>query len=190
MFLSFLCSPCSPRAPNLLHVLPSGMVGWNDFCTNDWHIARFVKFISVWDQFSGLCLNFQPATELYVTNGCLRALDSLKQINRWSRVWNIARIANAYTLLKGFYELWDCLSWVSWDEIGWVGVSWVNWVSWGKFGEVGKKDCRFAQRLRMWLTHCLWVTGCLPAVVMANGDMQHCTVLAFLTTPRFLNVFV
>ena len=76
------------------------------------------------------------------------------------------------------------------SKLGWVGVSWVNWVSWGKFGEVGKKDCRFAQRLRMWLTHCLWVTGCLPAVVMANGDMQHCTVLAFLTTPRFLNVFV
>ena len=48
-----------------------------------------------------------------------------------------------------------------------------------------KKDCRFAQRLRMWLTHCLWVTGCLPAVVMANGDMQHCTVLAFLTTQDF-----
>ena len=26
-------SPCSPRAPNLLHVLPSRMVGWNDLCT-------------------------------------------------------------------------------------------------------------------------------------------------------------
>ena len=25
-------SPCSPRAPNLLHVLPSGMVGWNKLC--------------------------------------------------------------------------------------------------------------------------------------------------------------
>ena len=28
-------SPCSPRAPNLLHVLPSRMVGWNDLCTPD-----------------------------------------------------------------------------------------------------------------------------------------------------------
>ena len=36
--------------------------------------------------------------------------------------------------------------------------------------------------------HCLWVTGCLPVVVMANGDMQHCTVLAFSTNPRFLLV--
>ena len=26
-------SPCYPRAPNLLHVLPSRMVGWNDLCT-------------------------------------------------------------------------------------------------------------------------------------------------------------
>ena len=26
-------SPCSPRAPNLLHVLPSRMVGWNELCT-------------------------------------------------------------------------------------------------------------------------------------------------------------
>ena len=25
-------SPCSPRAPNLLHVLPSRMVGWNELC--------------------------------------------------------------------------------------------------------------------------------------------------------------
>ena len=32
-FPCFPCSPCSPCAPNLLHVLPSGMVGWNDFCT-------------------------------------------------------------------------------------------------------------------------------------------------------------
>ena len=23
-------SPCSPRAPNLLHMLPSRMVGWNE----------------------------------------------------------------------------------------------------------------------------------------------------------------
>ena len=36
--------------------------------------------------------------------------------------------------------------------------------------------------------HCLWVTGCLPVVVMAKGDMQHCTVLAFSTNPRFLLV--
>ena len=27
-------SPCSPRAPNLFHVLPSRMVGWNDLCTH------------------------------------------------------------------------------------------------------------------------------------------------------------
>ena len=27
---SFLRSPCSPRAPNLLHVLPARLVGWND----------------------------------------------------------------------------------------------------------------------------------------------------------------
>ena len=26
-------SPCSPRAPNLLHVLPSRMVGWHDLCS-------------------------------------------------------------------------------------------------------------------------------------------------------------
>ena len=50
-----------------------------------------------------------------------------------------------------------------------------------------EKNCRFAG---MWLTHCLWVTGCLLVVVMANGDMQHCAVLAFLAKPRFLNVFV
>ena len=25
-------SPCSPRAPNLLHMLPSWMVGWNELC--------------------------------------------------------------------------------------------------------------------------------------------------------------
>ena len=25
-------SPCSPRALNLLHVLPSRMVGWNELC--------------------------------------------------------------------------------------------------------------------------------------------------------------
>ena len=25
-------SPCPPRAPNLLHVLPSRMVGWNELC--------------------------------------------------------------------------------------------------------------------------------------------------------------
>ena len=25
-------SPCSPRAPSLLHVLPSRMVGWNELC--------------------------------------------------------------------------------------------------------------------------------------------------------------
>ena len=28
-------SPCSPRAPNLLHVLPSRMVGWNKLCNPD-----------------------------------------------------------------------------------------------------------------------------------------------------------
>ena len=40
-FPSFPCSPCSPRAPNLLHVLPFGMVGWNDFCTPGfWIICR------------------------------------------------------------------------------------------------------------------------------------------------------
>ena len=32
-FLSFPRSPCSLRAPNLLHVLPSRMVGWDDLCT-------------------------------------------------------------------------------------------------------------------------------------------------------------
>ena len=26
-------SPCSPRAPNLLHMLPSQMVGWNKLCS-------------------------------------------------------------------------------------------------------------------------------------------------------------
>ena len=26
-------SPCSPRAPNLLHVLPSRMVGWHNLCS-------------------------------------------------------------------------------------------------------------------------------------------------------------
>ena len=28
-------SPCSPRAPNLLHVLPSRMVGWHKLCNPD-----------------------------------------------------------------------------------------------------------------------------------------------------------
>ena len=32
-------SPCSPRAPNLLHVLPSRMVGWNDLCTPEFLIT-------------------------------------------------------------------------------------------------------------------------------------------------------
>ena len=28
-------APCSPRAPNLLHVLPSRMVGWHNLCSPD-----------------------------------------------------------------------------------------------------------------------------------------------------------
>ena len=40
-FPSFLCSPCYPRAPNLLQVLTSGMVGWNDFCTPVVNIVHF-----------------------------------------------------------------------------------------------------------------------------------------------------
>ena len=31
-------SPCSPRAPNLFHVLPSRMVGWNKLCNPGWRI--------------------------------------------------------------------------------------------------------------------------------------------------------
>ena len=33
-------SPCSPRAPNLLHVLPSRMVGWNEFCSPEGYIPK------------------------------------------------------------------------------------------------------------------------------------------------------
>ena len=33
-------SPCSPRAPNLLHVLPSRMVGWNELCNSVVHIVQ------------------------------------------------------------------------------------------------------------------------------------------------------
>ena len=31
--LHVLQSPCCPCSPNLLHVLPSGMAGWNNFCS-------------------------------------------------------------------------------------------------------------------------------------------------------------
>ena len=32
-FLSFPCSPCHPCSPNLLHVLQSGIAGFNEFCS-------------------------------------------------------------------------------------------------------------------------------------------------------------
>ena len=32
---SFPCSPCYPCSPNLLHVLPSGMAGFNNFCSSN-----------------------------------------------------------------------------------------------------------------------------------------------------------
>ena len=35
-------SPCSPRAPNILHVLPSRMVGWNELCNPDPAVALFL----------------------------------------------------------------------------------------------------------------------------------------------------
>ena len=38
---SFLRSPCSPRAPNLLHVLPARLVGWNDlWWRSTWYWCR------------------------------------------------------------------------------------------------------------------------------------------------------
>ena len=37
-------SSCSPRALNLLHVLPSRMVGWNDLCTPDRHYHHHSHF--------------------------------------------------------------------------------------------------------------------------------------------------
>ena len=36
-------SPCSPRAPNLLHVLPSRMVGWNELCNPDTLYVSYVN---------------------------------------------------------------------------------------------------------------------------------------------------
>ena len=35
-------SPCSPRAPNLLHVLPSRMVGWNELCNPDYKVKPLI----------------------------------------------------------------------------------------------------------------------------------------------------
>ena len=34
-------SPCSPRAPNLLHVLPSRMVVWNEICNPALNVPLF-----------------------------------------------------------------------------------------------------------------------------------------------------
>ena len=42
-------SPCSPRAPNLLHVLPSRMVGWNKLCnpaSDGVMIIRMIIYLS------------------------------------------------------------------------------------------------------------------------------------------------
>ena len=42
-------SPCSPPAPNLLHVLPSWMVGWHNLCNPDWlyHSVRISSYVFV-----------------------------------------------------------------------------------------------------------------------------------------------
>ena len=34
------CSPCYPCSPNLIHVLPSGMAGFNNFCSPGWSCGR------------------------------------------------------------------------------------------------------------------------------------------------------
>ena len=34
-------SPCYPCSPTLLHVLPSGMAGWNDFCSPATEIVQW-----------------------------------------------------------------------------------------------------------------------------------------------------
>ena len=42
-------SPCSPRAPNLLHVLPYRMVGWNKLCnpaSDGVMIIRMIIYLS------------------------------------------------------------------------------------------------------------------------------------------------
>ena len=38
-------SPCSPHAPNLLHVLPSRMVGWNELCNPAHYLSSFFRCI-------------------------------------------------------------------------------------------------------------------------------------------------
>ena len=38
-------SPCSPRAPNLLHVLPSRMVGWHNLCSPEFDFIFLCFFL-------------------------------------------------------------------------------------------------------------------------------------------------
>ena len=56
-------SPCSPHAPNLLHVLPSRMVGWHKLCnpanvTHPWSVPT-KKRKRAYDSFSNEFVNGQ-----------------------------------------------------------------------------------------------------------------------------------
>ena len=46
-------SPCSPRAPNFLQVLPSRMVGWNELCN---HVCGFICQLCKIGQYSSLSI--------------------------------------------------------------------------------------------------------------------------------------
>ena len=64
-------SPCSPRAPNLLNVLPSRMVGWNDLCTPALIYFKTFSFGNCW---TGKNVHYFVATLLPVPVSHLHGL--------------------------------------------------------------------------------------------------------------------
>ena len=52
-----LASPCSPRAPNLLHLLPSRMVGWHKLCSP---VFSYVLLFAIFSLSSPICFSYFP----------------------------------------------------------------------------------------------------------------------------------
>ena len=50
-------SPCSPHAPNLLHLLPSRMVGWHKLCSP---VFSYVLLFAIFSLSSPICFSYFP----------------------------------------------------------------------------------------------------------------------------------
>ena len=75
--------PCSPRAPNLLHVLPSRMVGWNELCNPVYRICLtpFIEYVY----------------HFFIEYLWHLLLKNIAKASHISKNWNFCRLSNYVT---------------------------------------------------------------------------------------------